>query len=163
MENNAGQGHSLPPDCFSLEEIQILQSYEQQRLERVTYYVWHNQAEPGALPHRFLYAIELVFDSGESLLLSSGEDSEAICLITAEQLVETAHRLQQLHGKAVIQRILAQAQPLWRDVAGKTLQNIRLAKNDEGWYLNDAVLLDFNEYRVLLRLAEREGLLAGAY
>jgi hypothetical protein len=163
MENNTGHEHSIPPDCFSLEEIQILQSYEQQRLERVTYYVWHNQAKPGALPHRFLYAIELVFDSGESLLLSSGEDSEAICLITAEQLVDTAHRLQQLHGKAVIQRILAQEQPLWRDVSGKTLQNIRLAKNDEGWYLNDAVLLDFNEYRVLVRLAEREGLLAGAY
>jgi hypothetical protein len=163
MENNTAHDHPTPPDCFSLEEIQILQSYEQQRLERTTYYIWHNQTEPGTLPHRFLYAIEMVFDAGESLLLSSGEDSEAIRLITAEQLVDMAHRLQRLHGKAVIQRVPAQAQPLWRDVAGKTLHNIRLAKNDEGLYLNDAVLLDFNEHRVLVRLAEREGLLAGAY
>ena len=163
MENNTGHEHPMPSDCFSLEEIQILQSYEQQRLERITYYVWHNQAEPGALPHRFLYAVDLVFDSGESLLLSSGEDSEAIRLLTAEQLVDMAQRLQRLHGKAIIQRIPAQTQPLWRDVAGKTLQNVRLAKNDEGLYLNDAVLLDFEEYRVLVRLAEREGLVAGAY
>ena len=115
------------------------------------------------MPHRFLYAVELVFDSGESLLLSSGDDSEAIHLLTAENLVETAHRLQRMHGKQVIQRIAVGVQPVWREVVGKVLQFFRLAHNEAGLYLNDAVLLDFGDHRVLVRLSEREGLLAGAY
>ncbi|MBV6440470.1 MAG: hypothetical protein DYG98_13625 [Haliscomenobacteraceae bacterium CHB4] len=155
--------HPTPPDCFLLEEIQTLQSFEKQVLEGVNYYIWHNQPEAGTMPHRFLYTLELVFDTGESLLLSSGDDSEAIRLITAENLVETAHRLQRLHGKPVIQRVAAGIQPVWREVVGKTLQFIRLSRNEAGLYLNDAILLDFGERRVLVRLSEREGLLAGAY
>jgi hypothetical protein len=163
MDDNARSDDPTPPDCFRMEEIQVLQSFEKQILDNVQYYIWHNQPEAGAMPHRFLYALELVFDSGESLLLSSGDDSEAIRLITAENLVDTAGRLQRLHGKAVIQRIAAGVQPVWRDVVGKVLQHIRLARNESGLYLNDALLLDFNDHRILVRLSDREGLLAGAY
>jgi hypothetical protein len=163
MENNARDNDPTPPDCFLLEEIQALQSFEKQVLNSVNYYIWHNQPEAGAMPHRFLYALELVFGSGESLLLSSGDDSEAIHLLTAEQIAETAQRLQRMHGKPVIQRVTVGIQPLWREVVGKTLQHIRLARNEAGLYLNDAALLDFGEHRVLVRLSEREGLLAGGY
>jgi len=163
MEDKAGHDNPTPPDCFLLEEIQAMQSFEQQALESVNYYIWHNQTEAGVMPHRFLYAIELVFEARESLLFSSGDDSEAIRLITAESLVETARRLQAMHGKSVVQRIAVGVQPVWRDVVGKVLQHIRLARNEAGLYLNDALLLDFDEHRVLIRLAEREGLLAGAY
>ena len=110
-----------------------------------------------------MYALELTFDTGESLILSSGEDSEAIHLVTAEDIMKTARSLQNLHGKQVIQRFAVDIQPVWREVVGKTLQHIRLAQNEDGLYLNDAALLDFNEHRVLIRLSEREGLLAGAY
>jgi hypothetical protein len=163
MENYPRHDDSTPPDCFLLEEIQALQSFEKQVLDGVNYYILHNQSEAGTMPHRFLYALELVFDSGEALILSSGDDSEAIHLLTAEQIVETAHRLQRMHGKPVIQRIAAGIQPVWREVVGKALQHIRLARNEAGLYLNDATLLDFGEHRVLVRLNEREGLLAGAY
>lgn len=163
MENNAGHDNPIPPDCFLLEEIQALQSFEKQSLDSVNYYIWHNQAESGTMPHRFLYALELIFGTGDSLLLSSGDDSEAIRLLTAENLVDTASRLQRMHGKPVIQRIQAGIQPVWREVIGKTLQHIRLSRNEAGLFLNDAVLLDFDERRLLIRLSEREGLLAGAY
>lgn len=163
MEESARHDDPTPPDCFLLEEIQALQSFEKHVLDGVNYYIWHNQPEAGTMPHRFLYALELIFDSGESLLLSSGDDSEAIHLLTAEQVVETAQRLQRMHGKPVIQRIAVGIQPVWREVVGKTLQHIRLARNEAGLYLNDAALLDFGEHRVLVRLSEREGLLAGAY
>ena len=163
MDNDASHDTPTPPDCFMLEEIQALQSFEKQVLDNVTYYIWHNQPEAGAMPHRFLYALELVFDTGESLLLSSGDDSESIRLLTAENLVDTAEKLKRLHGKPVMQRIPAGMQPVWREVTGKILQHIRLSRNEAGFYLNDAVLLDFGDRRVLVRLSEREGLLAGAY
>ena len=163
MEDKASHNDPTPPDCFLLEEIQALQSFEQQILDNVNYYIWHNQPEAGAQPHRFLYALELVFDSGESLLLSSGDDSEAIRLLTAENLVSIARRLQDMHGKPVVQRIVAGVQPVWRDVVGSVLQHVRLGRNEAGLYLNDALLFDFGEHRVLTRLSEREGLLVGAY
>lgn len=163
MKNNASHDTPVPPDCFLLEEIQAMQSFEKQVLDNVTYYIWHDQPEAGTMPHRFLYALELVFDSGESLLLSSGDDSEAIRLLTAESLVDTADKLKRLHGKPVIQRVPAGMQPVWREVVGAMLQHVRLSRNEAGFYLNDAVLLDFAERRVLVRLSEREGLLAGAY
>jgi hypothetical protein len=163
MENNARSDDAMPPDCFLLEEIQELQAFEKQPLAHVNYYIWHHQAKPGEQPHRFLFALELIFEANESLLLSSGEDSGAIRLVTAENLVEAAEKLKRLHGKPLIQRIPASAQPQWRQVVGKTLQFIRLSHNEAGLYLNDAVLFDFGERRILVRLSEREGLLTGEY
>lgn len=163
MENQPRPDDPTPAGYFKLEEIQALQTFEKQQLAAVNYYIWHDQSEAGAMPHRFLYALELVFDSGNSLLLSSGEDSEAVRIIKAENLLETAEKLQRLHGKKIIQRIPAGIQPLWRQVVEKNLENILLSRNDEGLYLNDSILLDFGEHRILVRLAEREGLLAGAF
>ncbi len=163
MKNHAQHDDPTPSGFFKLEEIQALQSFENQPLAAVNYYIWHDQPKAGEMPHRFLFALELVFDSGVSLLLSSGEDSEAVRILSAEELVEIARKLQLLHGKQIIQRIPAQMQPLWRDSIGKPLQNILLSRNEAGLYHNDSVLLSFDERRILLRLAEREGLLAGAY
>jgi hypothetical protein len=163
MEDYDGRDDAPPPDCFLLEEIQALLAFQQQRFTGVRYYIWHNQPEAGAMPHRFLYAVELLFDGNESLFLTSGEDSEAIRLATADNIAAVADKLRQLHGKPVLLSITATGQPLWRDVAGKQLQAIRLSRNEAGWYLNDAVLLDFGPQSILLRLTERGGLLAGNY
>ena len=158
MENLSQPDDYTSPDCFRLEELEVFQSIEGQLLADVNYYLWLNQADDGAIPYRFLYALELVFDSNDSLLLSSGEDSEAIRVIAAETLLETARQLQQLHGKISIQRVSAGAQPLWLAAIGKMLEGIRLSRNDAGLYLNDALLLDFGKRRIMVRLSEKEGL-----
>ena len=158
MENLAQPDDHTPPDCFRLEELETFQSFEGQLLADVNYYLWLNQTDDDAIPYRFLYTLELVFDSNDSLLLSSGEDSEAIRVIAAETLLETARQLQQLHGKISIQRLSAGAQPLWQPAIGKTLEGIRLSRNEAGFYLNDALLLDFGKRRILVQLSEKEGL-----
>lgn len=158
MENLAQPDDYTPPDCFRLEELETFQSFEGQLLADVNYYLWLNQADDDAIPYRFLYTLELVFDSNDSLLLSSGEDSEAIRVIAAETLLETARQLQRLHGKISIQRLSAGAQPLWQPAIGKTLEGIRLSRNEAGLYLNDALLLDFGKRRILVQLSEKEGL-----
>lgn len=163
MEKHDQQGDPVPPGCFRLEELNVLQSFEKLQVNDVFYYVWHDQPRPGVAPHRFLYAVEMVFDTGSSLLISSGEDSEAIRLLTADDLADTAMRLQKIHGKPVLQRFPASIQPMWRDITGKTLDGIRLSRNEAGLFLNDALMFDFGEQRILVRLSEREGLLAGGY
>ncbi|MDO8365998.1 MAG: hypothetical protein Q7T20_04310 [Saprospiraceae bacterium] len=147
-----------PPDCFRQAEVETFQTFEDQRLATVNYYLWRANSKTS-----FLYAVELFFDHGETLLLSCGEDSEAIQIITPGSLVETAKKLQLLHSEAVIQRIVANIQPLWRDVVGETLQEIRLSRHESGLYQNDALLLNFGEKQILIELSEKEGLILGEY
>ncbi|MCK6692318.1 MAG: hypothetical protein L6Q97_09465 [Thermoanaerobaculia bacterium] len=152
-----------PPDCFRLEELEAFQSFENQLLSDVNYYLWLNRAEAGEAPLRFLYVLELVFEQPEALLLSSGEDSEAIRVIAPEALIDTARRLQTLHGRVSVQRVSAGAFPLWQPVVGRALESIRLSKKDNGLYLNDMLLLDFGFRQIMVQLGRREGLEMGVF
>jgi hypothetical protein len=152
-----------PPDCFTLEDLQAFQALEGMTLEAVQYYLWLHPTKQTDQPQRFLYALELLFEDGGALLLSSGEDSEAIRRIRAADLVGTASRLHDLHGKALIQRVQASPQPLWKPCIGQPLLGIRLSANEEGLYYNDMLLLDFENDTILLQLNDRGGLLVGAY
>jgi hypothetical protein len=148
-----------PPDCFRQAELEAFQLFENQILATVNYYLWRSNSKSA-----FLYALELYFDHGETLLLSSGESSDAIRILSAESLVETARKLKELHGEALIQRIVANVQPLWNDVIGSTLVGIRLSRQEEnGLYSNDAMLLDFGEKQIMLELSEKDGLELGVY
>lgn len=152
-----------PPDCFRLEDLEVFQSCEQQTLADVNYYVWLNHLEAGEAPLRFLYCLELVFEDREALLLSSGEDSEAVRILSPEALIKTAQQLQTLHHRVSIQRISAGAFPLWQPAVGHLLQAIRLSRGDDGLFLNDAVLLDFGVRQILVGLHPKEGLELGEY
>jgi hypothetical protein len=155
--------HEPPPDCFKLEELEAFRSFEGQLLADVNYYLWLNHIEGEATPYRFLYFLELVFDSNDSLLLTSGEDSVAIRTGNANELIQTAETLRQMHGKIGIQRANAGAFPMWQTVIGKPLAGIHLSRNDDGLYLNDALLLDFGVQQILVRLAAKEGLAVGVH
>ncbi len=163
MDHHPHQEDPTPPGSFRLEELEQLQSFENQTLTEVNYYFWINQAEQDDSPYRFLFFLELIFEDQHSLLLTSGEDSEAIQVGNAEALVKTAGELRVLHGKIVIQRVAAATFPLWAGVQGKTLASIRLSKNEQGLYANDALLLDFTDQHILVRLSLREGLEVGNY
>ncbi len=147
-----------PPDCFRQSELEAFQSFENQKLGAIHYYLWPANPESA-----FLYALELYFENGKTLLLSSGESTESIQVISAESLVGTARKLQEIHGKAIIQRLVANAQPLWQGAIGQLLQAIQLSPQENGLYRNDALLLDFGEKKILLQLSRQDGLELGVY
>ena len=158
MQEHSAHQAPTPPDCFLQKEVEVFQTFENQRLAAVNYYLWRANVKSS-----FLYALELYFENGETLLLTSGEDTGAIRIISAATLVATAQKLKSLHGEATIQRIAANIQPLWRDVIGLSLEEIRLSSNESGLYLNDAVLFYFGETQILLELSEKDGLILGEY
>lgn len=160
MEKNTHSTGETPPDCFRLEELDAFQTVENQVLVDVNYYLWLNQAEADEAPYRFLYYLELVFDEQPPLLLTSGDDSEAIRVSDAGALLKTADALRRLHGKVIIQRVNAGNLPLWQPLIGQTLNAVRLSRNEQLLYRNDALLLDFGARQVLVQLSDREGLLA---
>lgn len=149
----------LPPDCFRREEVERFQSLENQVLAAVNYYLWLELADDTSEhPYRFLYAMALVFESGQTLLLSSGDDSEAIHVISEEALMKTAARLQELHGQSTIQRMPREA-GFWQGIFGSKLEAIQLSRHENGLYRNDALMLDFGTNGVVVELLEeKEGL-----
>ena len=146
-----------PADCFDLATLQHFQAFEGQVLKDVLYYYWLHPEREGS--SGFLYYVEWVFDSNDALLLSAGQDSTALRVGTAADLVGTAGRLQDLHGKPIIQKAQAGRTSLWQPFLGRPLQSIRLSRRDDSeWYANDALLLDFGEAAMLVRLHEVEGM-----
>lgn len=157
------EDQKTPPDCFTLDALEVFQQHEGRTLEAVNYYLWLNSGEEGEAAYRFIFYIELLFDENMVLLLTSGEDSTAIHIGNATDLVEVAQQLKDLHGKISIQRVSANALPVWTEVIDKPLEAVRLSKNEEGLYWNDALLLDFGTPQVLIELAKTEGLAVRTY
>lgn len=149
----------VPPDCFRLEELETLQSLGNQMLVEINYYLWL-RTNPAETPeaHGFLYFLELIFESHDPLLLTSGEDSAAIRVSTAAHLLDTAQRLQSLHGYIAIRRIQANTSSIWRPLIGRPLNAIHLARHENGLYANSALQLDFGDRQIVVQLAATEGL-----
>ncbi len=139
----------MPDPVFQPEEVIALHQAEGHALTNVLYYLWLNTFDEER-PFRFLYFLEMTFDDGQSILLTSGEDSASIRLSTAEALVQTAADLRDLHGKVTIMRSRAGILPVWQDVLGKKLEAIRVSKNENGEYLADAIVLDFGPENLIL-------------
>jgi hypothetical protein len=163
MNETAASPDPTPPDCFPVETLQVFQSLEGEQLSGVNYFLWLNRLDADAAPYRFLYMLELEFEGGRSLMLSSGDDSEAIVLASRAALEETARQLQELHGVVTIQQVNVSGYALWQGVTGRHLEAVRLSKNEAGLYHNDALLLDFGTSRILVSLAEKEGLAVSAW
>jgi hypothetical protein len=163
METPGQLQDQTPPDCFRLSDLEVFKSFEKQTLTAVNYFVWLNRDEAGAVSGRFLYMLELVFDGPETLLLSSGDDSEAIRVGDVGTLLKTATALHTLHGAETIERIDAVRQPLWQFIIGKPLEAVRLTRHESGLYRNDALLLDFNTHGIVVSLGLDEGLILQPY
>jgi hypothetical protein len=158
MENHDHSQVTIPADCFTLAELETFQSFAGQILTDVNYYVWLNHADQGNVPLRFLYFLELTFETNEALLITSGEDSSAIKVSDAGTLVKTAETLRSLHGQVVIQRVSAGNLDTWKPAIGQALASVNLTRNEEGLYYNDALQFDFNVRRVEIYLSKHEGL-----
>jgi hypothetical protein len=162
MKMDTHPQYEIPPDCFQLEEVESLMSFEGSTLSDLNYYLWVAPPVDG-IAKGFLFFLEMIFEQ-ETLLLTAGEDSSAIRVGDAQTLVKTAERLQQLHGVAVIQRTNAAGTSLWKPLIGKTLQTVNLSRHASGKYQNDALVFDFGEeQRVMAWLDGREGLNLGVY
>lgn len=161
MAHTHDDAASTPPEAFRLEELETFKTFENQSLNEVNYYFWFSPAAPD---QRLLLYLELLFASGDALILTSGEDSEAIRVTDAVSLIQHARTLSEQANTPVVSRVSAGASALWQPAVDQPLQAIRLSKNDDGLYHNDALLLDFGAVGgVLVALNGRGGLTLGQH
>lgn len=150
-----------PIDCFPLQALQAFQAVENLMLNDVNYYLWLNRPSEGGEPYRFLYAIEWLFDNEKSLLVAANDDSTAILVSDLETLIRQIQALPLPAGTVTLQAVNAGAFLLWQPHIGHPLDAIRLSRNEEGLYLNDALVLDFGRQAILVSLSMQEGLEVG--
>ena len=152
MQEQQSDQYPTPSNHFRLEELQTFLGFEHKTLSGVNYYLWVQDKTENA--SHFLFAMELQFDTGGRLLLSSGEDSAGISIITDDVLIETAKRLEQMHGHPVIQSMPRSNQGLWANITGTSLEEVQLSRGENDLFRNDALMLRFEEAHILVRLVE---------
>lgn len=145
-----------PDGCFSLEDITTFRALDGEKLADANYYFW-TDAEKG--DQRFLFFLEILFVSEQALILTSGEDTDAIRIVEAMDVINKAKELMARNDhKPAMQQMNATASGIWQPFAGQPLQSVRLSKNEEGLYLNDAILLDFGTGGIIVALHDKGGL-----
>ncbi len=146
----------IPDGHFTLSELEIFRQIENATLEGVDYYIWlDTEAEQPVW--RFLLAIELRMGEAGSVIVSAGEDTDAVRVVQQEELLKTAAALYKIHGKPVIQRASRDHHIPWNRQINSTLQAVRLSKSEEGYYLNDALMLDFGDTGLIIALNQDGG------
>jgi hypothetical protein len=146
----------IPEGHFTLGELQTFQRAENTTLEGVDYYIWLDTGAEQPV-WQFLHAIELKLGESGTVIISAGEDTDAIRVIQQEELLKTASALYRMHGKPVIQRASRDHQAPWSGVMNSVLQAVRLSKSEEGHYLNDALMLDFGDTGLIIALNQDGG------
>ncbi|MEZ4927872.1 MAG: hypothetical protein R3A50_16435 [Saprospiraceae bacterium] len=152
MQEQQSDQYPIPSNQFRLEELQTFLGFEHNTLSGVNYYLWVRGAAENS--QHFLFALELQFETGGRLLLSSGEGSEAISVISDDALIEIAKRLEQMHGHPVIQSMPRSNQGLWANITGTSLEEVQLSRGENNLFRNDALMLRFEEAHILVRLVE---------
>lgn len=155
---------TLSSDCFALEELKILKSFDGRLLTGVEYYLWANEPRPSDARCEFLMGLKMIFEGDHPLVLTSGENSLAIGVTNPGFMAQLAEKLQKVNQQPVIRRISAGQQPIWQGLIGKVMQGIHLSRHSvlEG-YANDALLFDFDQRKLLVKLSDKEGLEAGIF
>lgn len=146
----------IPDGYFTLGELEVFQRIENSMLEGVDYYIWLD-ADAGQPEWKLLHAIELQLVGGESVILCAGEDTDAIRMVMQDELLRTASALYKIHGKPVLQRASRDHQSPWNNLMNTPILAVRLSRGDEGYYLNDALMLDFGDTGLIIALNQEGG------
>lgn len=133
---------------FSNEEIVTLNALENKHLSSVKYHYWVNNAKANN-PYETLDYIEFYFQDG-SLLFFSGKTKEGIS-IEKPNIEQERNELKQKFGNQInLVSLDVSNDQIWQPALSLALEFVALRKGQEHYYLNDAVLLNFGDYEIII-------------
>jgi hypothetical protein len=141
-------------------ELLRLKEIEYKQISGVFYHLWINRATPSEILE-IIDWIELLFDDGSHIYFTGGEESDAI-RVREEAPVRNPERLKEFGGKILFETREVTGSDVWLDAIGKPIIGIELPSDDRKKYLSNAMLFDFGDHKVEIRLIE-EGLHAEAF
>lgn len=148
--------HELPGegDFFTTEEVYQIAALVNEKLAGVTYHYWVNKVSSEVF--EVLDWITLHFESGNSVTLTGGLDSDGIKLVNPDFKAEQQRLEKEFEGKVTIESRNASKYKLWKECIGQELTP-SLVKF-EGKVLNDSLVLKFPDADAVIIFLGLEGL-----
>ncbi len=141
---------------FSDEEIVTLNALENKLLSTIKYHYWVNNTQANN-PYQTLDYIEFQFIDG-SVLFLSGKTKNGIS-IEKPDIEEERRSVKSKFGNNInVISLDMSHEILWQPTLSHHLEYVALRKGQEHHYLNDAVLMNFGEYEILI-YHDEDGLL----
>lgn len=130
---------------FTHDEVLALDKVQNKTLDKVLYHYWVNIAKEEEL--KVLDILQLFFTDGTDVSLS-GRLDECLKLVQPDIDKDREELLLQFGGKIILQTEDMTQSLLWSDTG--VLDYISLRKSENGEYLNDAVLLEFQAKEIVV-------------
>ncbi len=126
-------------DFFTTEEVYAIAALVNEKLSGITYHYWVNKASNEVF--EVLDWITLQFESGNSITLTGGLDSDGIKLVNPDFSAEQKRLEAEFDGKVTIATRDASKHKIWKECIGQEFTP-SLVKY-EGRMLNDSIALKF--------------------
>lgn len=148
---------------FQESEIKTLTGLAGAKINDVIYHVWSNIAKDNE-EYQCLDWLELRFEDKTRLTFTAGEESDGIKIVIFDVVSERKKLLEQFQGKIDIKSFRVVKMDIWADVLHETIKEVKLAKIRDDFFLNDEMIIAFeNEEQLKIRISEEDGLKVEVY
>jgi hypothetical protein len=130
---------------FDLEEVKELDALQNLNIEKVLAHYWVNIAKDE--PVRVLDTLEVFFVGGKSIALC-GRTDECLKVVKPNIEKDLKELVESFNGKIVLKSEDITNSNNWLNTG--MLNHISLRKGDDGFYLNDAILLSFEKKDIVV-------------
>lgn len=141
---------------FTNEALAKMVSVQGKMVERVIIVLWQNTVDANNSVE-IIDALQLRFAGDEKITIGCNENGDGLDIVDY-QFKETKKQLEEeFGGKIKLHALDAGSTKMWQDIKGKTLQSIRVTK-EEGHYKADSLILDFGDEGRTVGISPYDGL-----
>jgi hypothetical protein len=130
-------------------------------VQKIICHLWVNSMDRNA-PVEIIDNIELHFGSDKKLTIGCDTEGTGLDVINFDYNQSTADLKEEFGDKIRMYAVDASATKMWQDVIGKTLEHVRISKED-GKYKSDTIVLDFGEEKREITAAPLDGVIIDYY
>jgi hypothetical protein len=145
---------------FSNEALARFLVAEGRKVDKVVCHLWQNNL--GSEPVEIIDNIELHFTDKEKITISCNEQGDGLDVIDYNPQQVAKELREEFNGKIKLFAINASTTEMWKDVIGKTLEHVRVTKQND-YYLADSVMLNFGEEKRTVSIGPLDGLIIDYY
>ena len=143
-------------------EVQLINSINDQKLLAVNYYYWINSAKP-AEEYFFIDVVEMVFQDHPSLFFKINDEDSGINVTTEFEFEHYNKHLQlEFQQQIKLKKVAVTESNIWQSVIQNSLQKTDL-KEVKGQFLSSYFIFDFKSQKIELSFHPVEGLLVAEY
>lgn len=142
---------------FSNEALAKMAAVQGKIVQNIVIILWQNTVD-ASNSVEIIDALQIRFTNGERLTIGSNENGDGLDIVDYH-FQETKKQLEdEFEGKIKLHALDASKTKMWQDVPGKTLNAIRITKEDER-YCSDAIVLDMGEEQRAVSISPFDGLI----